>query len=150
MFHENCSPTFIADKGLMQSWNQFQKEHRSNFEFSERLVSLGFMEAQLRGPLWNQSYHHITIVWRSLRGAHNWPPIMPKDASLLDSECDFLPVWNWNDRGEMSYYIVTLSSTFKPSNSIFRHSNSMFRPFNSLNPWINTLQQTYKQIYTII
>ena len=33
---------------------------------------------------------HSTIVSRVLRGAVNWVPIMPRDASLSDSRCNFL------------------------------------------------------------
>ena len=44
--------------------------------------------SQLRAPLEPLS-HHSTIVLRTLRGALiNWASIMPRDASLSDSQCD--------------------------------------------------------------
>ena len=41
-----------------------------------------------RGPL-KPVEHHSSIVLRSLRRALNWTSIMPRGASLSDSQCNF-------------------------------------------------------------
>ena len=55
----------------------------------ETLASLGIMGDNLRAP-WNPSDHHSPIVLRGLTKATlNRAPIIPRDASLLDSQCNF-------------------------------------------------------------
>ena len=38
---------------------------------------------------WNPLDHHRTLVFGGLRGCHNWAAIVPRDASLSDSGCNF-------------------------------------------------------------
>ena len=67
---------------------RLEKQQRSDVQLSEGLASLGIMGAPLRallkplGP--SQNYRK-----RGLRGALNESPIMPTDASLPDSRCEF-------------------------------------------------------------
>ena len=42
--------------------------------------------SQIEDTPWNSSDHDSTIIWR---GAINRSPIMPRDASLWDSRCNF-------------------------------------------------------------
>ena len=52
-------------------------------------VIIGIMGYQLKATL-KPSVDHITIVLRGLRGALNWAPNVPRDASLSNSGCEFL------------------------------------------------------------
>ena len=64
---------------------QQKKNFRLSFFFFWRLSELwGWVEGL-------NYIHDSTIVSRDLRGALNWAPIMPRDASLCDSGCIFFP-----------------------------------------------------------
>ena len=62
-----------------------EKTQRSGVQLSERLASLSSTGSQLKDLL----EHDSSMVWRGLRGAVNWPPIMPEKASLSDSRGKF-------------------------------------------------------------
>ena len=67
------------------------KKNNSDQTYScliERLSSLGIMGPNW-GLSWNPPDNHSTIVSRSLRGALNWAPIVPRDSSLSNSRCNF-------------------------------------------------------------
>ena len=51
--------------------------------------------------------HYSTIALRGLSGALNWDPILPRDISLLHSECKFFPAWSEGNLSRMaSVYTV--------------------------------------------
>ena len=67
---------------------RLKKQQRPDFKLPEGLAPFSIMEAQVRVPLKSPA-HHITIVLLGLKGALNFNPIMPRDASLSDSKCRF-------------------------------------------------------------
>ena len=72
--------------GKKNTWLLFSCRHMLEnkgdqiYSYPKDLVSFGIMGA----ASWNPSDHHISIVLRYLRG-----PMMPRYASLSDSECNF-------------------------------------------------------------
>ena len=67
---------------------------RTRLRLSERLASLGIMEAKLRALF---KALNTSVLWcvRDFRETLNWDPTMPKDAKLSDSctfDCCFFPV----------------------------------------------------------
>ena len=60
----------------------------NGLKLSEGLISLGIMGEQLRASL-ESPVHHNSISMRGLRGGGlNWSPIMPRDVSLSDRQCE--------------------------------------------------------------
>ena len=61
--------------------------------------------------------HHNTTVLKGLRRALTSSPIMPKDVSLKDSQCDYLPAW-LNTRSSFCY-VSYLTHLCRPVRSTF-------------------------------
>ena len=68
------------------------------------------------GPRWNPSDHHNTMVLKGLRGALNWAPIKPRDASLPDSGCIVLQCSGPNPHRHTCFamYLRTLGKCLPP------------------------------------
>ena len=81
--HQHWNPT--RGHVLGEAW--LDGRHRSDYSFSRGKHLLTSW-----APKWRSletAVHFITIVLRYLMRALNWSPIMPRDASLSDSQCKF-------------------------------------------------------------
>ena len=67
-------------------WTDWKNNDSQTIQMSEKLASLGIMEAQLRAPLKPIQDHSNMVPW-GLRVALNWLFMMPRDIISLSDGC---------------------------------------------------------------